>query len=119
MPVRIGRSPAETASGCEIIITLLPTSLEVHETLHGPTGALQTAAKGAIFIDMSTGSHADFMDLHRELAALDMCLMDCPIARGPDYAAIRKNLFLVGGENKLIDRIHPVLAPICEEVIHC
>ena len=119
LPVRIGRSPADTASGCDIIITLLPTSLEVHQTLHGLTGALQTAAKGAIFIDMSTGSHADFLDLHRELAALEMYLIDCPIARGPDDAEIKKNLFLVGGEIELIDRIRPVLAPICEELIHC
>ena len=48
-----------------------------------------------------------------------MTLIDSPIARGPDYAAAKHNLFLVVGEAADIERIRPVLAPVCEEVIHC
>ena len=117
--VRVGQSPADTASGCDVIITLLPTATEVRQTLQGPQGALTTAAKGATFIDMSTGALADFLQLHGEITQLGMTLIDCPIARGPDYAAARQNLFLVGGEVADIDRIRPVLAPVCEEVVHC
>ena len=117
--VRHGKNPADTASGCDIIITLLPTATEVRHTLQGPQGALTAAAKGAVFIDMSTGALADFLQLHGEITAKGMSLIDCPIGRGPDYAAARQNLFLVGGEVTDIDRIRPVLAPICEEVIHC
>jgi len=117
--VRLGDNPADTARGCEFVITVLPTSLEVSDTLCGPQGALQTVSANAVFIDMSTGALADFMKLHQQIAAQSMPLIDCPIARGPEYAAARENLFLVGGERSDIDRIRPLLTPVCEEVIHC
>jgi 4-hydroxybutyrate dehydrogenase/sulfolactaldehyde 3-reductase len=117
--VRIGESPADTARGCDFVVTLLPTSVQVRQTLCGSQGALQTVAPGAVFIDMTTGALADFLQLHQEISAQGMTLIDCPIARGPDYAAARRNLFLVGGEMPDIDRVRPLLAPVCEELIHC
>ena len=116
---RVGSHPADTVRGCEFIVTLLPTSVEVRQTLCGVNGALAAASEGAVFVDMTTGALNDFMQLHAELAARGMTLIDSPIARGPDYAAAKQNLFLVGGEAADIERIRPVLAPVCEEVIHC
>lgn len=116
---RIGQSPADAATGCDFVITLLPTSVEVRQVLAGSDGALSAANPGATFIDMTTGALADFMELHREVISRGMTLVDSPIARGPDYAAVKANLFLVGGENEDIDRIRPVLGPVCEEIVHC
>lgn len=117
--VRIGNNPADTAQGCDFVITLLPTSSEVKQVICGPEGAIRASTKNTVFIDMSTGSLADFMELHADITAQEMSLIDSPIARGPEYAAARQNLFLVGGEKSEIDRIYPILAPICEEVVHC
>ena len=116
---RIGRSPADTARGCDFVITLLPTSVEVRQMLAGAEGALSAANPAATFIDMTTGALADFMQLHREASSRGMALVDSPIARGPDYAERKENLFLVGGEPEDIERIRPVLGPVCEEVVHC
>ncbi len=116
---RVGTSPADTVRGCEFVITLLPTSVEVAQTLTGPNGALASARLDAVFIEMSTGALDDFMRLHAAVAARGLTLIDSPIARGPDFAAARQNLFLVGGEAAAIERIRPVLAPVCEEIVHC
>jgi 4-hydroxybutyrate dehydrogenase/sulfolactaldehyde 3-reductase len=116
---RVGTNPADTARDCDFVITVLPTSVEVRQAICGPDGALATANKGATFIDMSTGALADFMRLHGELHSRGMTLVDSPIARGPDYAERKENLFLVGGEVAEIDCIRPILGPVCEEVIHC
>ena len=116
---RVGADPADTARECEFVVTLLPTAREVRETLDGPRGALSAAPKGAVFVDMTTGAIADFLRLHRELGARGMTLVDSPIARGPDYAAERRNLFLMGGEAADLDRLRPVLGPVCEEIVHC
>ena len=115
----VGDSPADTARDCEFVITLLPSSIEVAETLRGPQGAFAAARPNAVFVDMTTGSVADFAALHEEARSLGMILIDSPIARGPDFAERRQNLFLMGGEPSEIDRVRPVLAPICEEIIHC
>jgi 4-hydroxybutyrate dehydrogenase/sulfolactaldehyde 3-reductase len=117
--VRIGNNPADTAQGCDFVITLLPTSSELKQVICGPEGAIRASTRNTVFIDMSTGSLADFMELHADITAQEMSLIDSPIARGPEYAAARQNLFLVGGEKSEIDRIYPILAPICEEVVHC
>lgn len=116
---RIGATPADTARGCDFVITLLPTSVEVRRVLCGEDGALSAANQGAGFIDMTTGALADFMQLRSEVRGLGMTLVDSPIARGPDYAERKENLFLVGGDVAEIERIRPVLGPVCEEIIHC
>ena len=116
---RVGGTPADTARGCDFLITVLPTSVEVRQALCGPDGALAAANHAATCIDMTTGALADFIRLREEARELGKTLIDSPIARGPDYAERRENLFLVGGDPAEIARIRPVLEPVCEEVIHC
>ena len=121
----VGADPADTVRGCEIVVTLLPTSVEVRQTLvgvngvNGVNGALAAASPRTVFVDMSTGALADFMQLRDRVAEQGAVLVDCPIARGPDHAAAKTILLLMGGDALLVDRLRGVFAPVCEELIHC
>ena len=127
----VGADPADTVRGCDIVVTLLPTSVEVRQTLvggngvkgvkgvNGINGALAAASPGTVFVDMSTGALADFMQLRDRVAEQGAVLVDCPIARGPDHAAAKTILLLMGGDVALVDRLRSVFAPVCEELIHC
>lgn len=121
----VGADPADTVRGCEIVVTLLPTSVEVRQTLvgvngvNGVNGALAAASPRTVFVDMSTGALADFMQLRDRVAEQGAVLVDCPIARGPDHAAAKTILLLMGGDAALVDRLRSVFAPVCEELIHC
>ena len=121
----VGADPADTVRGCDIVVTLLPTSVEVRQTLvgvngvNGVNGALAAASPGTVFVDMSTGALADFMQLRDRVAEQGAVLVDCPIARGPDHAAAKTILLLMGGDAALVDRLRSVFAPVCEELIHC
>ena len=121
----VGADPADTVRGCDIVVTLLPTSVEVRQTLvgvnevNGVKGALAAASPGTVFVDMSTGALADFMQLRDRVAEQGAVLVDCPIARGPDHAAAKTILLLMGGDAALVDRLRSVFAPVCEELIHC
>ena len=106
----VGADPADTVRGCDIVVTLLPTSVN---------GALAAAPPGTVFVDMSTGALADFMQLRDRVAEQGAVLVDCPIARGPDHAAAKTILLLMGGDAALVDRLRSVFAPVCEELIHC
>ena len=70
----VGADPADTVRGCDIVVTLLPTSVEVRQTLvgvngvNGVNGALAAASPGTVFVDMSTGALADFMQLRDRVA---------------------------------------------------
>ena len=118
----VGADPADTVRGCDIVVTLLPTSVEVRQTLvgvNGVNGALDAASPGTVFVDMSTGALADFVQLRDRVAEQGAVLVDCPIARGPDHAAAKTILLLMGGDAALVDRLRSVFAPVCEELIHC
>ena len=118
----VGADPADTVRGCDIVVTLLPTSVEVRQTLvggNGVNGALAAASPGTVFVDMSTGALADFMQLRDRVAEQGAVLVDCPIARGPDHATAKTILLLMGGDAALVDRLRSVFAPVCEELIHC
>ncbi len=116
---RVCNNVVEAVNNCEFVITLLPTSNEVNEILIGEKGILNHVEKKCIFIDMTTGDVEDFLKLRKIVKSKNMHFIDSPIARGPDYAARKEILFLVGGENYEVGLIRPILEPICEEVIHC
>jgi 4-hydroxybutyrate dehydrogenase/sulfolactaldehyde 3-reductase len=116
---RVGTDAADAARGCDYAITMLPTSVEVRDSLLGPNGACAGLNAGAMVIDMTTGSVGDFFKLRLDLQKLGFRLVDSPVGRGSDEAAARKILFMSGGSDEEIAEITPLLAPLCEELIHC
>src|SRR5260370_242992 len=51
---RAAKTPAETAAGSEIVITMLTDARAVDAVYDGPQGPLSGDVKGKLFIDMST-----------------------------------------------------------------
>ena len=65
-------SPAEVARVCEIVITMLPDTLDVERVLLGPGGVLEGISAGKLVIDMSSISPiatAEFAAKFREAGA--------------------------------------------------
>ena len=59
-------TPAECASGKDVVITIVTDSPDVKEVLFGEDGAVSGAAEGTLFIDMTTISP----DVTREILSL-------------------------------------------------
>lgn len=51
---KLAPSPRAVAMASEIVITMVPNSMQVEEVVAGPNGILEGARKGLIIIDMST-----------------------------------------------------------------
>jgi 3-hydroxyisobutyrate dehydrogenase-like beta-hydroxyacid dehydrogenase len=51
---RRAATPAEAASGAEVVITMLADPPALEQVLFGPDGVSETIAPGSILIDMST-----------------------------------------------------------------
>src|SRR5690242_16150003 len=47
-------SPADAASKCEIVITMLPAGAHVRDVYLGPSGIIAAASAGSLLIDCST-----------------------------------------------------------------
>ena len=59
--VRKAKTPAETALGVEVVITMLPGDAEVKAVVLGPEGVLERASKGSLLLSAlrSLKNHAD------------------------------------------------------------
>src|SRR5262245_56462258 len=51
---REAKTPAEVASGSDIVFTCLPSTVEVEATVYGDTGILAGAHAGMIHVDSTT-----------------------------------------------------------------
>ncbi|MGE8317472.1 MAG: NAD(P)-dependent oxidoreductase [Comamonas sp.] len=111
-------SPAEAAHGCEVVITMLPTSAHVREALLGPDGAAQALAPGHMVFDMSTGDPAAVDELAQELASRGLRFLDAPVGRTPQEAAQGKALIMVGGSPEDAEQAQPIFEAMANEIIY-
>ena len=109
---------AETATGREAVVTMLPAGAEVSEVYRGEGGVLSVAAPGTLLIDCSTID----VDTARSVAATaaegGWALLDAPVSGGVAGAAAGTLTFMVGGEAEAVERSRPVLGDMGKAVIH-
>src|ERR1700680_3118802 len=53
---RVADTPADAVRAAKVVITCLPSSVEVEAVLHGENGMLDALQKGAVLIDCTSGA---------------------------------------------------------------
>jgi 3-hydroxyisobutyrate dehydrogenase-like beta-hydroxyacid dehydrogenase len=101
---RVASSPAETANGVEVLITMLADDRAVEDTLLGPNGAVGALPSGAIHIGMSTISVQLSRRLVGEHQGAQQHYIAAPVFGRPDAAAAGKLFIVVAGPSQQIDR---------------
>lgn len=117
--VRVARTPAEAADGSDVIITCLPTSLDVQSLLHGDAGLLSTLREGATLVDCTSGDPATSRSIADEVGARGAGFLDAPVSGGVGGAERGKLTIMVGGDAALLERVRPVLSRFGEKIVHC
>lgn len=79
----------------DVIITCLPTSVEVADVVSELATMLQP---GSLWIDCTSGEPNATKKIARTLAELGVALIDCPVSGGPDGAASAQLTAMVGGD---------------------
>jgi 3-hydroxyisobutyrate dehydrogenase len=115
---RWARSPAEVASGRELVITMLTDAAAVDAVYDGAQGLLAGSAAGKLFIDMSTLTPATTRGLAQRVRAKGGALVECPVGGTVGPARDGKLLGLAGGEAKDFARAKPILDQLCRRVDH-
>ncbi len=107
----------DAVDGAEIIITMLPTAVEVKQVyvdeifLHGN--------KGCTLIDSSTIDLKDAKEIHRRAREYGFNMIDAPVSGGTVGAATGNLTFMVGGEQQALSLAAPVLDIMGATTIHC
>ena len=118
-PVRVAQSPADCARNADIVFTCLSTSADVEALLDGEDGLLAGLKSGAVLIDCTSGDPAASRRIAAGLAASGVAFLDAPVSGGVTGAREGKLTVMCGGDERVLDRVRPVLGAFASKVIHC
>lgn len=99
---------ADLAAACRIVITMLPDGNVVREVL-GPGGVAAVLQAGSIVIDMSSSAPLGTREMHDELSARGIALIDAPVSGGVRKAIDGTLAVMVGGDPQLVEQCRPLL----------
>lgn len=101
-------SPANVASQCQMVITMVPDSADVESVVEGPGGIFEGARPGLIVADMSTISPIVTRRLAEAARQRKCHWLDAPVSGGQAGAQAGTLTIMVGGEPDTFQRALPV-----------
>jgi 3-hydroxyisobutyrate dehydrogenase len=106
-PASFATSIAAVSDVVDVIVTMLPTGLEVRDVL---LTAARDARDGVIAIDMSSADPVGTRELGAGLASSGLRLVDAPVSGGVPRAVDGTLAVMIGGESDAIEVVRPLLA---------
>jgi 3-hydroxyisobutyrate dehydrogenase len=103
-------SPAEAATGAELVMMCVGNDDDVRAVATGAHGALAGMAKGAILIDHTTASAEVAREVHAAAAARGIGFLDAPVSGGQAGAENGKLTIMVGGDAATFARAEAAMA---------
>ncbi len=102
-------SARAVAIASDMVITMVPNSMQVEEVVAGKQGILEGARKGLIIIDMSTIAPSMSQKLAAAATAQGAHFLDAPVSGGSQGAVNGALTIMVGGEREIFEQARPVL----------
>jgi 3-hydroxyisobutyrate dehydrogenase len=115
---RAASTPREAAAGADVLITCLPTSHEVEALLDGVDGILAGLAKGALFLDCTSGDPATSRRIADRLAERAIAFADAPVSGGTNGAEAGTLTVMVGADEDTFRRARPILSAFGQRIEH-
>lgn len=112
------RSPAEVASTCDVIVTMLADGTAVNDVFLGKDGLLEGERDGVVFVEMSTIGPEHTRRLAEAIALSGNTMVDAPVSGSVQTATSGGLLVMAGGDAASIERVKPVLDAIGRSVVH-
>lgn len=116
---RAGESVAQIARDCPIVVTMLPSSVEVEQVALGEDGIFANAARGSVLLDMSTIDPLATDRLEARAREQGLSVVDAPVGRLAEHADRGESLFMVGASGADFARVKPLLDAMGTTVYHC
>lgn len=111
-------SPAELAARCDVVFTMLTSTVDVEHVLLGEDGVTSGAEAGLVVIDTSTIDPSATRTIAAALAERGVEMLDAPVSGGPHGARDATLSIMVGGDAAVLERVRPVLDAVGAKVRH-
>jgi 3-hydroxyisobutyrate dehydrogenase len=116
--VGIAQTPAEAVMGADVVITCLPSSVEVEAVLHGEYGMLDSFRKGSVLIDCTSGDPPTSRSIAAELGGRGVDFIDAPVSGGTTAAKAGTLTVMWGGDESVFERVRPVIEAFGKKIVH-
>jgi len=108
----------EAASDVDVVVTMLPSGVEVRAVYLGVSGVLESASPGMLSIDCSTIDVETARAVAAAAQAKGLPMLDAPVSGGVGGAQAATLTFMVGGPEAAFARAKPVLEAMGKTIVH-
>jgi 3-hydroxyisobutyrate dehydrogenase len=115
---RAAATPREAVKNADVVITCLPSSVEVEAVLHGADGMLDAIPRGAVLLDCTSGDPPTSRSISAELAGRGVGFIDAPVSGGTVAAKAGTLTVMWGGEPGIFERARPVIEAFGKKIVH-
>ncbi len=113
-----GSSPADVASGSDIVITMLPDTPDVELAVFGEGGVAEGAGPGSLVVDMSTIDPIATRGFALRLGEMGIAMLDAPVSGGTVGAEAASLSIMVGGPAEALERARRLFEAMGSTVVH-
>ncbi|TAG74080.1 MAG: NAD(P)-dependent oxidoreductase, partial [Burkholderiales bacterium] len=114
---RVADTPASAASDADVVISMVTDDYAARNVwLAESGGALAAMKAGSIAIESSTVSPEWIQELHASTIVRNIHVIDAPVAGSRPQAEAGQLIFMLGGDERAIESVHDVLAPMASAV---
>jgi 3-hydroxyisobutyrate dehydrogenase len=106
---RAGVTPAQVASGAEVVMTMVGNDDDVRAVVLGPDGLLGGMTPGSILVDHTTASADLARELHHRCAEVGVGFVDAPVSGGQAGAQNGALTVMCGGDEEPFGAVAPVV----------
>jgi 3-hydroxyisobutyrate dehydrogenase-like beta-hydroxyacid dehydrogenase len=110
---------ADLAARSDVVITCVPSAVEMEAAFRGPRGLIAGARPGMIFIDATTNDPTVTRQIGAELEAAGCRLVDAAMGRTPKEAEEGRLATYVGGDPATIEAVRPILETYADTIVVC
>jgi 3-hydroxyisobutyrate dehydrogenase len=115
---RVAPTPAEAVKDAQVVITCLPSSVEVEAVLHGENGMLESLRRGAVMIDCTSGDPPTSRSIAAELGGRGVEFIDAPVSGGTTAAKAGSLTVMWGGDESVFERVRTVVEAFGKKIVH-
>lgn len=116
---KAGKSSADVAKQCRLMITMLPNSPHVKSVVMGENGVLEGAEPGSTLIDMSSIAPLASQEVEKACAAKGVKMIDAPVSGGEPKAIDGTLSIMVGGEKEIFESVKNILLIMGSSAVYC
>lgn len=112
----IAPTPAAAAQGAEVVWLCVSDTAAVEKVLFGAEGVEPSLTEGAIVADSSTISPSATVKFADRLSGKGVAYVDAPMTGSKIGAANGTLIFMVGGDEAIVERLNPLFAAMGKKI---